>query len=69
MVQRSAVQKQNPSRARRMEETAGDDPGRPLDDLRTPEQRDAMLAWADRYVAAGCRTLDEQEEDRAECVQ
>jgi hypothetical protein len=67
MVRPQAVKKQKPSRAR-LEKAAAHDPDRPLDDVRLPEQRQALLAWADRYVAAGCRTLDEQEEDLAECV-
>jgi hypothetical protein len=62
-----AVKKRKPSRAR-LEKAAVHDPDCPLDDVRLPEQRQAILAWADRYVAAGCRTLREQREDLAECV-
>lgn len=61
MVRPQAVKKQKPSRAR-LEKTAVHDPDRPLDDVRLPEQRQAILAWADRYAAAGYRTLREQRE-------
>ena len=67
MVRPQAVKKQKPSRAR-LEKAAIHDPDRPLDDVRLPEQRQAILAWADRYAAAGYRTLREQREALAECV-
>ncbi len=62
MPRPQAVKKQKSSRVRFLKENFDKD-GRPDDDVRLPQQRAALLAWADRYVAAGCRTLTEQKRD------
>lgn len=38
----------------------------PLTDHDQARKGRSMLEWADRYVAAGCRTLAEQRRDQAE---
>jgi hypothetical protein len=66
-VRAQAVRKQKSARSRaELQARIFDNIERPIDDVRLPAQRVALLAWADQYKSAGYRTLREQAQDQEE---